>query len=101
MNSENKIQLNYLSKLIEFNNNLKNNELSRIYLEEYYRVLKESLNKEINILRCKHCNFIFDSGEQYKIISSKINKNNPNILDLKMQCLKCNKKFTNSLNKLQ
>ena len=62
MNSENKIQLNYLSKLIEFNNNLKNNELSRIYLEEYYRVLKESLNKEINILRCKQCNFIFDSG---------------------------------------
>ena len=99
MNSENKIQLNYLSKLIEFNNNLKNNELSRIYLEEYYRVLKESLNKEINILRCKQCNFIFDSGDQYKIISSK--KNNPNNLDLKIQCLKCNKKFTNSLNKLQ
>jgi RNase P subunit RPR2 len=99
MNSENKIQLNYLSKLIEFNNNLKNNELSRIYLEEYYRVLKESLNKEINILRCKQCNFIFDSGDQYKIISSK--KNNPNNLDLKIQCLKCNKKFTNSLNNLQ
>jgi RNase P subunit RPR2 len=99
MNSENKIQLNYLSKLIEFNNNLKNNELSRIYLEEYYRVLKESLNKEINILRCKQCNFIFDSGDQYKIISSK--KNNQNNLDLKIQCLKCNKKFTNSLNNLQ
>ena len=99
MNSENKIQLNYLSKLIEFSNNLKNNELSRLYLEEYYRVLKESLNKEINILRCKQCNFIFDSGDQYKIISSK--KNNPNNLDLKIQCLKCNKKFTNSLNKLQ
>ena len=99
MNSENKIQLNYLSKLIEFNNNLKNNELSRIYLEEYYRVLKESLNKEINILRCKQCNFIFDSGDQYKIISSK--KNNPNNLDLKIQCLKCNKKFTNTLNNLQ
>ena len=99
MNSENKIQLNYLSKLIEFNNNLKNNELSRIYLEECYRVLKESLNKEINILRCKQCNFIFDSGDQYKIISSK--KNNPNNLDLKIQCLKCNKKFTNSLNNLQ
>ena len=90
MNSENKIQLNYLSKLIEFNNK---------YLEEYYRVLKESLNKEINILRCKQCNFIFDSGDQYKIISSK--KNNPNNLDLKIQCLKCNKKFTNSLNNLQ
>lgn len=99
MNSENKIQLNYLSKLIEFNNNLKKNELSRINLEEYYRVLKESLNKEINILRCKQCNFIFDSGDQYKIISSK--KNNPNNLDLKIQCLKCNKKFTNSLNNLQ
>ena len=99
MNSENKIQLNYLSKLIEFSNNLKNNELSRLYLEEYYRVLKESLNKEINILRCKQCNFIFDSGDQYKIISSK--KNNPNNLDLKIQCLKCNKKFTNSLNNLQ
>ncbi len=101
MNSENKSHLNYLSQLIEFNNNIKNYDLSRIYIEEYYRVLQEILGKEISILRCKNCDYIFDSGENFKIINSKISKSNPNNLDIVIQCLKCNKKFINSLNKLQ
>lgn len=101
MNSENKSHLNYLSQLIEFNNNIKNYDLSRIYIEEYYRVLQEILGKEISILRCKNCDCIFDSGENFKIINSKISKSNPNNLDIVIQCLKCNKKFINSLNKLQ
>lgn len=90
MNNEAKLQLNYLSKLIELTKD--NEKLSKYYKEEYYRIYRETLNiKEKCIIRCSNCEEIFDSSSKFKFKRiTKISKKNQEI-KAEIECNKCNK----------
>ena len=90
MNNEAKLQLNYLSKLIELTKD--NEKLKKYYIEEYYRIYREALNlKENFLIRCLKCEEIFDSSS--KFIFKKITKISKKNQELKaeIECNKCHK----------
>ena len=89
---ETKLNMNYLSKIINFSSTI-NPLLNNIYKEEYYEKLKEQ-NKKMISLRCKNkiCYQIFMNSDDYEIINSqkeKRRKKQDNKYKMNIKCNKC------------
>ena len=80
-------QINYIKKLINFSQKIKNENLEKLFFEEYFRILNEYNHNKLNILHCKKCeNILMNNKNNFDIINIK---NDNNIIKIKIKCLKC------------
>ena len=77
-------QLNFIKKLINFSQKIKNENLEKIYIEEYFRILNEFNENKLKIIHCKKCENILNN---FNFINIKNNNNNK--IKIKIKCLKC------------
>ena len=85
-------QLNFIKKLINFSQKIKNENLEKIYIEEYFRILNEFNENKLKIIHCKKCENILNKNN-FNIINIK---NNNNKINIKIKCLNC--EFINNYN---
>ncbi len=79
-------QLNFIKKLINFSQKIKNENLEKIYIEEYFRILNEFNENKLKIIHCKKCENILNKNN-FNFINIKNNNNNK--IKIKIKCLKC------------
>jgi len=80
-------QINFIKKLISFSQKIKNENLEKLYMEEYFRILNEYNDNKLNILHCKKCeNILMNNKNNFDMINIK---NDDNKIKIKIKCLKC------------
>lgn len=84
MNNDSKLELNLLSKLIEFNKG-KNDKLCQYYTEEYLKVFNEGKNTET--IRCANCLRMIED----KFDFVRLEKESKKIMKAMIKCKFCNK----------
>ena len=78
-------QLNFIKKLIFYSQKIKNENLEKLYVEEYFRILNEINENKLKIIHCKKCENILNKNN-FNIINIK---NNNNKINIKIKCLNC------------